>query len=118
MGRRKRPEGETPEQARIRRAMETIVGATTRSEKLSWDRKMDNMVKLLSRLKPIEDQIVDLMAQKQPIFDEVAGLRSTMVHDCVHPMTHLIYKQTDDGEMIECKFCMKRFSVKTDKAKK
>lgn len=111
MARKKRPEGETPEQAEIRRAMEAISNNATRSEKVSWDRKMDNMVKLLATLKPIEEQILELMATKQPIFDQVAELRSDMVHDCVHPYTHLVYKTTDEGDVIECKFCMKRFSV-------
>jgi len=112
MARKKKPEGETGEQARARRAIETISNAASRSEKVSWDRKMDNMVKLLTSLRPIEEKIIDLMAQKQPIFDEIAAVRASMVNGCVHPFTHLILKQTDAGEHIACKFCMKSFSVK------
>lgn len=112
MARRKRPEGETADQARIRRAMEAISGSSTRSEKVSWDRKMDNMVKLLTTLKPIEEQILDLMAQKQPILDQVSSLRSEMVRECVHPITHLVCKETDEGEVVQCKFCMSKFSVR------
>lgn len=109
MPRKKKPEGETPEQARVRRALETIANAATRSEKVSWDRKMDNIVKMMAKLRPLEDQILDLMAQKQPIFDEIAALRHDMVNDCVHPFTHLVFKSVEDGEYIECKFCQKRF---------
>ncbi|TFG94962.1 hypothetical protein E4H12_14210 [Candidatus Thorarchaeota archaeon] len=112
MARKKKPEGETPEQTRSRRAIETISNAASRSEKVSWDRKMDNMVKLMSTLRPLEDQILELMAQKQPIFDEIAALRADMIVDCVHPFTHVIFKQTDEGDVVSCKFCMKNFSVK------
>lgn len=118
MSRRKKPEGETPEQARVRRLLETIADGSTRSEKVSWDRKMDNMVKLLAKLRPIEEQITDLMAKKQPIHDEVAALRSEMVQDCVHPYTHLVLKSTDDGEYVQCKFCTRKFNVVEDGRKK
>lgn len=114
MARRKKPEGETTEQARTRRAIESISNAATRSEKVSWDRKMDNMVKLLATLRPIEEKIIDLMAEKQPIFDKIAELRLDMVHDCVHPFTHLVLKQNDDGEYIECKFCQRKFRAPDD----
>jgi hypothetical protein len=111
MSRKKKPEGETVDQARVRRTVETISNAATRSEKVSWDRKMDNMVKLLTTLRPIEEQIVDLMAQKQPIFDKIAELRTDMVDDCIHPFTHLLFKRTDEGEVVQCKFCQRTFRV-------
>lgn len=109
MSRKKKPEGETPEQARIRRAIETISNAASRSEKVSWDRKMDNMVKLLARLRPIEEKIIALMAQKQPIFDEIAALRKEMVDNCTHPAAHLLAKETEEGKIIQCKFCFRIF---------
>ena len=108
MARRKKPENETTEQTRARRTLESIADNATRSEKVSWDRKMDNMVTLLSKLKPIEEGILDLMAQKQPIIDDIAALRREMVKDCVHPFTHLVFQQ--DGT-VQCKFCMKNFQV-------
>lgn len=111
MARRKKPDGETAEQQKARLALETISNTSTRSEKMSWDRKMDSMVKLLATLRPIEDQIIELMAKKQPIFDAIADLRSEMTYNCVHPITHLVVKPSDDGEYIECKFCLKRFSI-------
>lgn len=111
MARRKKPEGETPEQALSRRTLETIANAATRSEKVSWDRKMDNMVKMLTKLRPIEQKITDLMAQKQPMFDEIAALRADMVRDCIHPYSHLVQKQSEADEVVECKFCQKRFNV-------
>lgn len=110
MARRKKPDDETLEQAEVRRILETIADNATRSEKVSWDRKMDNMVKLLARLRPIEDQIVDLMAQKAPLMDDVQALRKEMVKECVHPYTHLTFDQND--ETIVCKFCERRFAIR------
>lgn len=108
MARRKKPDNETQEQALARRTLESIADNATRSEKVSWDRKMDNMVTLLSKLKPIEEQIIDLMATKQPIIDEITALRREMVKECVHPFTHLVFQR--DGS-VQCKFCMKTIQV-------
>lgn len=108
MARRKKPENETPEQTKTRRMLEAVSDSATRGEKVSWDRKMDNMVSLLSTLKPIEDQIIDLMTQKMPIIDEITALRREMVRDCVHPYTHL---QSQPDGSVQCKFCMKSFQV-------
>jgi len=107
MARRKKPDAETPEQARQRRIFETICDHATRGEKVSWNRLMDNMVSLLAKLKPIEDKIVALQSQKLPIIDEVANLRRRMVMDCVHPYEQLVLT----AEHVECKFCMRRFRV-------
>lgn len=110
MARRKKPDDETLEQTEVRRILETIADNATRSEKVSWDRKMDNMVKLLATLRPIEDQIVDLLAKKAPILDEVQSLRKEMVKECVHPYTHLTFNQNDDT--IICKFCERKFAIR------
>lgn len=114
MARRKKPDGETPDQAETRRHLELIADAATRGEKVSWDRKMDNMVSLIAKLRPIEDKILDLMAEKQPIIDEISELRHQMVKECVHPYTHLVLK----GDVAECKFCSKRFGMVQDNGKK
>ena len=108
MARRKKPENETTDQTNIRRTLETIADNATRGEKVSWDRKMDNMVSLLAKLKPIEDEIIDLLAKKMPIVDDIAALRREMVKDCVHPYTHLQLQQ--DGT-VHCKFCARVFQV-------
>lgn len=109
MAKRKKPDNETAEEQSVRQLMETIADNATRSEKVSWDRKMDNMVSLLAKLKPIEEKIIDLMAEKTPIIDEITTLRKEMVRDCIHPFTHLVHK----GENVaECKFCGKTFKVK------
>ena len=107
MAKRKKPENETPAQAEERQLISAIADSATRGEKVSWDRKMDNMVSLLASLKPIEDKILDLMAQKTPIMDEVDALRKTMVKECIHPHTHL----TVCNNTVFCKFCNKTFSV-------
>lgn len=107
MARRKKPENETVEQVRVRKVFESIANASDRSEKTSWNRKMDNMVKLLSKLRPIEEKIIDLAATKMPIFDDVQILRETMVKECVHPYQHLVLM--DDHVL--CKFCNKRIRI-------
>lgn len=109
MSRRKKPENETPSEATIRHTLETIADNATRSEKVAWDRKMDNMVKLIAELRPIEDQILDLMAKKTPIMDNIQMLRQEMVKECVHPFTHLSYNEHD--HTVQCKFCYKKFKV-------
>lgn len=69
---------------------------------------MDNMVSLMAKLKPIEDQIMDLMSAKLPIIDEISALRREMVRECVHPFTML----TDLGdEQVRCKFCEKSIKI-------
>lgn len=108
MARRKKPENETTDDTKVRRTLETIADAATRGEKVSWDRKMDNMVGLLAKLRPIEDQIGDLMTSKMPIMDEISALRRDMVRDCTHPYTHLIHLGNNAAR---CKFCEKTFAV-------
>lgn len=110
MARRKKPDGETVDQAEMRRKLELVADTATRSEKVSWDRKMDNMVTLIAKLRPIEDQILDLMAAKTPVIDEISALRREMVKECVHPYTHLVLK----GDIAECKFCHKKFGMVQD----
>lgn len=118
MARRRKPEDETTDDAERRRLLESVADNASRGEKVSWDRKMDNMVSLMAKLKPIEDQIMDLMGQKLPIIDEISALRKDMVRECVHPYTHL----TDLGDgSVRCKFCERTVKVvqpATKKAKK
>jgi len=107
MTRRKKPEGETFDEARIRQLFELIANKATRSEKMSWDRKMDNMVKLISKLKPLEDQMLALIAKKTPILDEIQVQRNDMVHGCVHSFEYLVYA----NDHIVCKFCNRKISL-------
>lgn len=108
MARRKKPENETVEEAQRRRLLETVADIATRGEKVSWDRKMDNMVSLIAKLKPIEDQILDLMSTKLPILDEIAALRKDMIRECTHPFTHLVHIGPNQ---VRCKFCDKTLRV-------
>lgn len=87
--------------------LERISNIASRSEKTSWQRKMNNMEDMLKQLRPLEDKIMQLNAEAQPIYDAMAILRSIMVTECVHPRTHLIIK---DG-YIECKFCEKHLKL-------
>lgn len=113
MPRRKKPENETQREAIIRQELETIANTASRSEKTSWNRKMNNMVSLLAKLKPIEDQILDLMKQKETIFDEIQELRQVMVKECIHPFEQLVYKE----DHIECKFCNRKLNLNDNKKK-
>ena len=107
MARRKKPLNETEQEAEIRRQLEAVANNSSRSEKTSWNRKMNNMVKLLALLRPIEDKILELYAQKEPIFDEIQVLREVMVRECVHPYEYLIHK----GNHLVCKFCNKKIGL-------
>ena len=106
MARKKIPSNET-EQERIERTIkESIANKSNRSEKTSWNRKMDNMISLMSKLKPIEEEIIELQAKKIPLFDEIQQLRNTMVNECTHPYEYLVVHD----EHVQCKFCLKKLS--------
>lgn len=119
MSRRKKPE-ETTEATHTRRIKDTIANAANRSEKTSWNRKMDNMVKLLAALSPIEQQIIDLQAKKIPLFDEIQALRLQMVNECIHPYEYLVIDQEGlsltegkphEPNKVRCKFCDRKLSI-------
>lgn len=107
MARKKKPVGETAEQAEERRVLEKVANTANRSEKTSWNRKMNNMVTLLAELRPIEDQILELTLAKHEVFDRIQVLRNVMVQECIHPFEQLIHK----GTYAECKFCNKKLSI-------
>lgn len=107
MSRRKKPELETADETTHRRVREEISNTANRSEKTSWNRKMDNMVKLLAALRPLEDQIIELHAKKIPLFDEIQILRIQMVNECIHPFEYLVVAAT----CVTCKFCEKKLSL-------
>ena len=107
MARSKKPTNETSDESTIRRQLETVANSANRSEKVSWERKMDNMMACINKLTPIEDQILDLMPSKMPIIDQISEIRSDMVIQCVHPIEQLSHNK----DHIECKFCNRKFSV-------
>lgn len=84
--------------------IEAVAAMASRGDTTSWNRKMDNMVKLLASLRPIEEQIYKLRAEQQQVFDEVSALRKLMVTECIHPIEHLV---VTDGVVV-CKFCERR----------
>ena len=109
MARRKKPENETPEEAKLRLLLESIANHANRSEKTAWKRKLNNMEGLIEKLRPIEEEILRILTEKkQPLLDEVAALRSLMVKDCIHPYEHLVMKEVG---FVECKFCGKKLKV-------
>lgn len=114
MARRKAPENESPIEQHERQIKEAVANSANRSEKTSWNRKMDNMVKLMSLLRPLEEQILELQAQKIPVFDEIQELRNTMVKECVHPYEYLIVHP----DHVMCKFCDRRIRLPDDLSQK
>lgn len=107
MARRKKPEGLTETEELNHDVKETISNHANRSEKTSWNRKMDNMVKLMALLRPIEEKIILLQNEKIPLFDEIQKLRLTMVNECIHPYGHL---EVFDDHVL-CKFCNKKINI-------
>ena len=107
MARRKKPETESTNEATERRFKEEISNNANRSEKTSWNRKMENMVRLLAQLRPIEEQIIALHEKKVPLFDEIQILRKEMVRDCVHPYEYVLVEK----DHAKCKFCERKLSL-------
>lgn len=111
MAKKKRPENETMDEATQRQILEQVANFATRSEKTSWNRKMDNMVKLLAELHPIEEKILKIiLEEKQPLMDAVNELRGTMVKECIHPYDQLVLHD----DYIECKFCGRKLNIPND----
>ena len=110
MARRKKPENETAHEKEQRQLFESIANNANRSEKTSWNRKLENMVKLMAKLRPIESQIIELEVEKTPILDDIHALRQTMVKEGVHPFEYLVRK--DDHVL--CKFCNRRIVSPTN----
>lgn len=110
MARMKKPDNETDREAEVRRILEHMANVANRSEKTSWNRKMDNLVKLMVLMEPIEQSILDIIErEKMPLMDQISELRATMVKECVHPFEYLTVGETD--EVVTCKFCNKKISV-------
>lgn len=109
MAKKKKPENETVEQKKERHTFETISNMASRSEKTAWNRKMDNMVKMITELQPIEEKILKIIKEEKiPIQDNIQELRNTMVNECIHPYEYLATKE--DGAVF-CKFCEKRMGL-------
>ena len=110
MARRKKSKNETAEEGYARRVLEEISNVANRSEKTSWNRKLNKMVKLISNVRPLENQILDLIEQKTPLLDDISSLRQQMIRECIHPFDHLVLHKTH----VECKFCNKLISIPRD----
>lgn len=90
-----------------------IVNAKPKNERVAFTRKIKKMEELVASLLPIEEKIQEIIVnEKYPIMDEIQELRAIMVKECVHPKDQLALYETDDGEVIECKFCHARLAVK------
>lgn len=104
MAKQRKLEDESKDQASNRRYLEGIANTANRSDKVSWNRKMDNMVKLIAEMRPYQEEILDIEAKKAEIFDRIKELRKTMVAECIHPYDHLVNKENH----VYCKFCERK----------
>lgn len=107
---KRKPKNESPAQAKIRRQLEKIANHAPRSDKTSWNRKKKNMDKLIGKIHPLEQSILDIRRQAIPIYDDIAILREEMVKTCVHPYEMLVHKEN----YIVCKFCNSKISMPKD----
>ncbi len=108
MSRKRKPENETDDQHVLRTQLEAIANRANRSEKTSWTRKLDKMIRLITTLRPIEDKILTIIKEeKTPIMDEINNIRKVMNNECVHPYEYLV----KDNNAVTCRFCEKRLSI-------
>jgi len=108
MARRKLPEQETSDEARIRHIKEIIANTPSRSDKISWERKSRNIQTVIEEeLTPIEDQILSLLHEKGAILAKIAEIREQMATECVHPFEHLEVKE----DYVLCLFCGKKIGI-------
>lgn len=108
MARKKKPENETEEDSSLRQLFEYVSNIASRSEKTSWNRKMDNMVKLLVQHENVENKILEIMLKEgQPIRDQIDDLRKLMINECIHPYDHLVLHENH----VLCKFCHRKINI-------
>lgn len=104
---KRKSKNESPAQANVRRELEKVANHAPRSDKTSWNRKNENMGKLLKKIQPLEQAILGIRKRQIPIYDDIAILREEMVRTCVHPYDLLIHKE----DHIVCKFCNSKLSI-------
>lgn len=110
MARQKKPENENTKEAETRHILENMANVANRSEKTSWNRKMDNLVKFMTLLEPVESKILEIIrTEKTPLMDDLSELRKVMVKECVHPFEYLV--MGTDESSVTCKFCNCKISV-------
>ena len=77
------------------------------SDKQSWNRKFDNLQKLINDVNTIGDKILELESSKSPIIDDISILRNQMIQECIHPHEFLLELE----DHVICKFCNKKFNI-------
>jgi transcription termination factor NusB len=85
----------------------TISGVSTKREYISWNRKHNNIKKLIDDLQPVEQEILDLQATRMGLLEQINEIRQLMVNQCIHPYEMLSVKE----KHVECKFCNKKISM-------
>lgn len=84
-----------------------IFRQSSQLDKTSWLRKYENLQTLIKEVNALADEIAEIENKKLPIIDEINELRTQMIHECIHPIEHLV---EHEGITI-CKFCDKRMAI-------
>lgn len=84
-----------------------IATHATSSDRISWNRKHNNLQAVLDQIQPLEDQMQVITGKLLPLYDEIAQIRKIMVEECIHPTEMLSHK----GSHVECKFCLKNIVI-------
>jgi len=92
----------------LKQDFEVVGKCSNKNERLAWGRKRKKMETIIERLRPIEDEILQLVKKKEPIMEELHELREMMVKECVHLEEFLVHH----GGYIHCKFCNIKLAVK------
>jgi hypothetical protein len=85
-----------------------ILQQSSTLDKSTWNRKYENLQKLVVNINQLSDEIMQIEIKKLPLIDEITALRGDMIRECYHPSDYLVEKE--DGT-VECKFCGKTISV-------
>lgn len=98
------------EKALEKELKDKVYSHSTRSERISWKRKLAKLEKLRDELAPIEQKILEIIEnEKYPVLEKIEDLRKVMVAECVHPPEYLVVDV--DYSHAVCKFCQKSIRV-------
>lgn len=94
----------------IKTFKKAIYAASSRNERLDWQRKLKKLKVLRDELEPIEEKILQITREeKYPLMDNIEELRKKMCEKCIHPPEFLVVN--GPLTVAECKFCGKKIST-------
>ena len=99
------------DEEQAKRELDNVAKFSDKNQRLAWRRKRLKMDDLLEKIRPYEEQILEVILKKQEIMDDIEKVRQTMVKECVHPADYLVHK----GNHILCKFCKNKIVINNGK---